>query len=475
MPLIHEDFLLQTATARRLYHEFAKPQPILDYHTHLPAAEIAANRRFKNLTEAWLAGDHYKWRAMRTAGVAERFCTGDTDPYDSFLAWARTVPQTLRNPLYHWTHLELQRYFNINELLNEQSAERIWQVANERLQSDALTPRGIFHKFGVQGVCTTDDPADDLCHHQAIAGSKLATRVYPTFRPDAALAVGQPAEFNAWVDRLARACDLEISSLQNLLDGLEARHDFFHQRGCRLSDHGLERCPAAFCSEETASVIFDKGRSGQATSPLEQEQFATHLMLHFGRWDAEKGWVQQLHLGALRNNSGRMLQTLGRDVGCDSIGDWPQAQSLASFLGRLDQENALPKTILYNLNPADNGIFATMIGNFQSGASAGKLQWGSAWWFQDQWDGMRAHLNTLSNQGLLFHFIGMLTDSRSFLSYPRHEYFRRCLCDLLGTDVERGAIPDDDSLLGPMIGNICFANAHNYLGLPSGGDSDDSG
>jgi len=470
MSFIHDDFLLQTSTAQQLYHDFAAGEPILDYHTHLPPAEIAANRKFENLWEIWLAGDHYKWRAMRAAGVEEQFCTGNADPYDKFMAWARTVPNTLRNPLYHWTHMELRRYFDIDELLDPQSASRIWHQANERLQNEELTPHGILQKFRVHTVCTTDDPTDDLCHHQAIAASKLETRVYPTFRPDRAFNVHQPAEFNAWVDHLASVCDVEITNLRALHDALKSRHDFFHTRGCRLSDHGLERCPAGFCTEESASAIFDRVRSGQAASPIEHEQFAGYFMLHFGRWDAEKGWTKQLHLSALRNNNTRLLQKLGPargyDIGCDSIGDWPQAQSLSNYLALLDHENALPKTILYNLNPADNQVFATMIGNFQSSDCAGKLQWGSSWWFLDQWQGMREQLNTLSNQGLLSQFIGMLTDSRSFLSYPRHEYFRRCLCDLLGTDVQRGAVPADDSMLGPLIRRICFQNARDYLKLP---------
>ena len=465
MPWIQDDFLLQTAAARRLYHEFAADEPILDYHTHLPPQDIAANRRFNNLAEIWLEGDHYKWRAMRAGGVEEKFCTGDAEPYDKFLAWARTVPHTLRNPLYHWTHLELKRYFDIDQLLNEQTAPQIWQRANERLQSEDRTTHGILRDFKVQALCTTDDPVDDLAHHRTIAASELATRVYPTFRPDRALAVDQPSEFNAWIDQLAAASDTEIARLQDLLDALRQRHDYFHQQGCRLSDHGLSYCYADFCSDQTAAAIFDKARRGEAASPAEHGQFAAHLMLYFGRLDAEKGWTKQLHLGALRNNNRRLFEQAGRDVGCDSIGDWPQAQALSAYLGRLDQENALPKTIVYNLNPADNYVIAAMVGNFQSGGIAGKMQWGSAWWFLDQWEGMQWQLNALSNLGLLSRFVGMLTDSRSFLSYPRHEYFRRCLCDLLGADVQRGAIPDDDQLLGPMIRNICFGNARDYLGL----------
>ncbi len=465
MTFIHDDFLLQTQAARRLYHEFAANEPILDYHTHLPPGDIASNRRFENLSAIWLAGDHYKWRAMRANGVDEQLCTGDADPYDKFLAWARTVPHTLRNPLYHWTHMELKRYFDIDDLLDENSARKIWDQANQRLQSDALTPRGIFEKFDVRCVCTTDDPTDDLAHHQAIAQSDLPTKVYPTFRPDAALRIDQPEEFNAWLEKLAAVADTEIASLDHLLDALKKRHDFFHNQGCRLSDHGLECCPSEFATDDEAQKLFAKARQGEAASAAQVARFTATMMLHFGRWDAERGWTKQIHLGPLRNNNTRLFNQLGRDVGCDSIGDFPQARGLSAYLDRLDQENGLPKTILYNINPADNAMLATMIGNFQGGGVAGKIQWGSGWWFLDQWEGMQQQLNTLSSQGLLSRFVGMLTDSRSMLSYPRHEYFRRCLCDLLGTDVERGALPNDDTLLGPMIRNICYGNARDYLGL----------
>ena len=465
MPFIHDDFLLGTKTARRLYHEFAEDQPILDYHTHLPPAEMAANSRFGDLARVWLGGDHYKWRAMRANGVPERFCTGDAEPYEKFLAWARTVPQTLRNPLYHWTHLELKRYFDINELLDEKSAPKIWEQANEKLNTDELTPRGIFQKFKVRAVCTTDDPTDDLASHRKIAESNLGTAVYPTFRPDRVLEIDLTAQFNTWVDKLAAASNVAITKFADLLTALKQRHDYFHEHGCRLSDHGINNCYADFCDEKAATAIFDKARAGKQVSPEEQRQFATHMMVNFGQLNSAKKWTIQLHLGALRNTNSRLLAKLGRDVGVDSIGDSLQATSLSRFLDRLDQDNALPKTILYNLNPADNHVFAAMIGNFQDGEIAGKIQMGSGWWFLDQWEGMQWQMNALSNQGLLARFIGMITDSRSFLSYPRHEYFRRCLCDLLGTDVENGAIPDDDSLLGPMIRNICFNNAKEYLGL----------
>lgn len=465
MPFIHEDFLLSNATARRLYHRYAEAQPIIDYHCHLPPKEVAENRRFANLFEIWLEGDHYKWRAMRANGVEERCCTGDAEPYEKFLAWARTVPYTLRNPLYHWAHLELKRYFGIEELLDESSARRIWSIANEMLEGEELRTHAILKKFRVKALCTTDDPTDDLAWHKMMRDSGLGTRVYPAFRPDKALNVHLPGLFNPWVDRLAVAADVEISSFQSFLDALQNRHDFFHEMGARVSDHGLNYCFADFCPESVAAEIFDHARHVQAASPADQGKFASFLMLHFGRLDAEKGWTKQLHLGARRNNNTRMLGQLGPDVGFDSIGDWPQADAVGAYLDRLEQENALPKTILYSLNPRDNYVLATMIGNFQDGRTAGKIQLGSGWWFLDQKEAIEWQLNALSNCGLLSRFVGMLTDSRSFMSYPRHEYFRRVLCNLLGRDIENGEIPDSDELAGPMIENICYGNAKQYLGL----------
>lgn len=466
MKFIHEDFLLQTKTARRLYHHFAAAEPILDYHNHLPPRDIAENRRFRNLFEIWLEGDHYKWRAMRSNGVAERFCTGNAEPFAKFQAWAATVPHTLRNPLYHWTHLELKRYFGIDELLDESTAARIWNQANEQLATPALSTQGILKKFQVQALCTTDDPTDDLRYHQSLAESNSATRVHPAFRPDKALTVNQPQAFNAWVDQLEVASNVDINNLNSLLKALKLRHTFFHENGCRLSDHGMNHCFAEFCSDKVAAAIFGKARKGKAVSPLEHAQFATYLMVYFGQLDAERGWVKQLHLGALRNNNTRLLKQLGPDTGFDSIGDFPQTQALAAYLDRLDQDNALPKTIIYNLNPADNYAFATMIGNFQDGSIAGKIQLGSGWWFLDQKEGMEWQMNALSNLGLLSRFVGMVTDSRSFMSYSRHEYFRRVLCNLLGRDVENGELPNDEALLGTMIRNICYGNAKGFLALP---------
>ena len=464
-PFIHDDFLLTTPTARRLYHQFAESEPILDYHCHLSPRDLAEDRQFNNFFEIWLEGDHYKWRAMRANGVAERFCTGDAEPVEKFRAWAATVPRTLRNPLYHWTHLELARYFGITELLDESNAERIWHEANEQLATPEFSTHGILKKFCVTTVCTTDDPADDLHHHAALAGSDLGTRVLPTFRPDAALAVNRPDFFNSWLTRLEQASDTDITTLPALLDALRQRSDFFHERGCRLSDHGLDRCYAEPCTDTEAATIFDAARNGRAASPHERAKFASLVMLFLGRLYAQSGWTMQLHLGALRNNNTRLLRELGPDTGFDSIGDFPQAQALSAFLDRLDSDNSLPKTILYNLNPADNYALATMAGNFQDGTVAGKVQLGSGWWFLDQKEAMEWQLNALSTLGLLSRFIGMVTDSRSFMSYPRHEYFRRVLCNLIGRDVEAGELPDDDALLAPLVRNICHENARRYFGF----------
>lgn len=467
MKFIHEDFLLGTRTARRLYHQYAESEPILDYHCHLPPRDIAENRRFRNLFEIWLEGDHYKWRAMRSNGVDERFCTGDAEPFEKFRAWAATAPHTLRNPLYHWTHLELRRYFDIDELLDESSATRIWKRANERLATPDLTAQGILKKFHVNYVCTTDDPVDDLKYHRLIAASGIATRVLPAFRPDKALTVNQPDSFNRWVDALGQASNKDIGSLSDFLDALKARHDYFHTQGSRLSDHGMNQSYADFCTPKVAAAIFAKVRRGTAASPEEHGRFAAFMMLFFGHLDAERGWVKQLHLGAMRNANTRRMKELGPDTGFDSIGDFPQAAALARYLDRLDQENALPRTIIYNLNPADNYVFGTMLGNFQGGEIPGKIQLGSGWWFLDQKEGIEWQLNALSNLGLLSRFVGMITDSRSFMSYPRHEYFRRVLCNLIGRDVENGELPDDESLLGTMIQNICYHNAHQYFRFPA--------
>ena len=465
MRFITDDFLLHNDTARHLYRQYAAPQAILDYHCHLPPQDIAENRRFANLFEIWLEGDHYKWRAMRANGVPERFCTGEAEPYEKFLAWSATVPRCLRNPLFHWTHLELIRYFGIDDLLNESTAPRVWERANEQLADGHLTAHGVLGKFEVRAVCTTDDPADPLDHHARIRQSSLATKVYPTFRPDRSLQVDDPETFNPWVDRLGAAADVDIKSLQRFVDALSKRHQDFHDMGGRLSDHGLPHCFTLDCTEREAASIFEKARARKAATPSEHAQFASYLMLLYGRLDAEKGWTKQLHLGARRNVNTRMLRALGRDTGYDSIGDYPQVEALARYLDRLEQENALPKTILYNNNPVDNYAMATMLGNFQDGSIAGKMQFGSGWWYLDQKDGIEWQIDALSNVGLLAHFVGMLTDSRSFMSYPRHEYFRRVLCNMLGGEMERGELPDDERMIGSMISDICFDNAKRYLNL----------
>jgi glucuronate isomerase len=462
---ITENFLLETETARELYFTHAAPQPIYDYHCHLPPKQIAENYRFRNLYDIWLAGDHYKWRAMRANGVAERFCTGDASDEEKYHAFVRTVPYTLRNPLYHWSHLELLRYFGIDEIINEDSAPAIWKTANAQLAAPEFSTHGILEKNRVAVIGTTDDPVDSLEHHIQIRSQGLKTRVYPTFRPDAALKVDQPTAFNAWCTKLSAVANVDLCSLPDFLAALKRRHDFFHEQGCRLSDHGLEACFAAECDEKQAAQIYLKARRGDAATPEETQQFGAFLMLYFGYLDATRGWTKQLHLGAMRNNNTRARQTLGPDTGFDSIGDFPQARALAFYLDRLNQNSDLPKMVLYNLNPNDNYVLASMAGNFQDGAIAGKIQFGSGWWFLDQLEGMTWQLNALSNIGLLRRFVGMLTDSRSFLSYTRHEYFRRLLCNLLGNDVEKGLLPRDMNLLGAMVREICFGNARQYFGL----------
>jgi len=468
MGFITEDFLLQGKTARRLFHDHAESLPILDFHCHLPPREIAENRRFHNLTEIWLDGDHYKWRAMRADGVREEFCTGSAAPFDKFLAWARTVPHTLRNPLYHWTHLELLRYFGIDDLLDETTAAAVWDRANARLAEPDMAVHGILKMFHVNAVCTTDDPADSLEHHEQLAASGLSTLVFPAFRPDAALRTDDPALFSAWVERLAAAANVHISRFADFLDALRIRHDVFHAHGCRISDHGLNQCFSEPCEEREAASFFDRLRSGKPLAPEESAGFAAYMMLFFGRLDAEKGWTKQLHLGALRNANTRMMRDLGRDTGFDSISDWPQLSALAAFLDRLEAQNSLPRMIIFNLNPSDNYAFAALAGCFPQEGIRSRVQFGSGWWFLDQKEGIEWQLNALSNCGLLGNFVGMITDSRSFMSYPRHEYFRRVLCNLLGSEVDAGLLPNDERLLAKLIEDVCYQNAVTFLRLPQG-------
>jgi len=469
--IFHPDFLLETETARRLYHGYAENVPIIDYHNHLPPEQLANNHRFANITEIWLAGDHYKWRAMRSNGVSEHYCTGPASDWEKFQAWAKTVPNTLRNPLHHWTHLELKFPFGIQQWLNETTAEAIFEQTNAKLATSEFTTQGLLKQFKVLVVCTTDDPTDSLEHHIAYRKTAASeqTRMYPTWRPDAAMAVEEPEAFNTWVDKLATASGSEIRTFDHLLAALETRHTYFHELGCRASDHGLETAYAEVYSLSEVRRAFETLRNGQPISDAEALKYKSALMHEFGVMDHARGWAQQLHLGALRNNNTRMFDRLGRDKGFDSIGDFEVARPLARFLDQLDRKGQLPKTILYNLNPRDNDVFATMLGNFQDGLFPGKMQYGSAWWFLDQLDGMEKQINSLSNLGLLSRFVGMLTDSRSFLSFSRHDYFRRLLCNILGHDVRRGLIPDDEAFLGNMVVDISFRNARDYFGfgLPS--------
>jgi glucuronate isomerase len=464
---IHEDFLLETPTARDLYHNFASQLPIIDYHCHLPPDQIAANHKFSSITEIWLKGDHYKWRAMRTNGVNERFITGDASDWEKFEAWAKTVPSTLRNPLYHWTHMELKNPFGISDkLLDGDSARDVFAICNDVLKSDEMRTQGLLKHHHVVVVCTTDDPVDSLEHHQAYAkGGPKSPSLYPTWRPDKAMAVEDLPSWNGWVDQLEAVSNVSISNYASFRQALEKRHDFFHQMGCRLSDHGIETIYAEPCTENDAAAIFAKARESKALSPEEIVKFKSALLYEFGVMDHARLWVQQYHLGAMRNNNARMKRTLGPDTGFDSIGDFEIARPLARFLDRLDSTSQLARTVLYNLNPRDNEVMATMIGNFQDGTVPGKLQYGSAWWFLDQLDGMEKQMNALSNMGLLARFVGMLTDSRSFLSYSRHEYFRRLLCNMLGNDVKTGLLPDDRALLGRVVEDVCFYNAKRYFGF----------
>ena len=464
MSFIHPDFLLQTAAARQLFHDYAEAEPILDYHNHLPPKDIAEDRQFADLSAIWLEGDHYKWRAMRAAGVDEKYITGDAAPYQKFLAWARVVPQTLRNPLYHWTHLELKRVFGIDELLDENSAPRIWDAANEQLASPENSARGLLERFDVRALCTTDDPADDLSYHRQIADSNCRTRVYPTFRPDNAMAIDAADALNVWMTKLGQTCGREIKSFGELLDALEKRHDDFHAVGGRLSDHGLSHLPTQFTGEEDAENTFWNAQHGSTSRGEDGERFRGFMMQFFGELDARKGWTKQLHLGARRNNNAAMFEQLGADSGYDSIGDWPQIAGLGAYFNQLNATNSLPQTIVYNLDPSDNYAVATMMGNFQGG-KPGKMQMGSGWWFLDQKEAIEWQINALSNTGLLSNFVGMLTDSRSFLSFARHEYFRRVLCNLVGRDMENGELPDSYGLVGEMVRQICYTNARDYFSL----------
>jgi glucuronate isomerase len=459
-----EDFLLQTKTAELLYNEYAKQMPIIDYHCHLSPQQIAEDIKFENLTQAWLYGDHYKWRAMRTSGVDESYCTGNKSDYEKFEKWAATVPYTMRNPLYHWTHLELRRYFGIEEILNANTARLVYDNASAQIQTDAFSIKNLIRKMNVKVICTTDDPIDSLEYHKTLAESDFEVKIKPAFRPDKAMEVASAANFVAYVKKLEAVTNLSVSSFEDYLFALQNRHDFFASMGCSVSDHGLEEIYVEDFTGQEIESIFAKVHGGKELNVLEQRKFKSCMLLHFAEWDWEKGWVQQYHLGALRNNNSRMLSKLGPDTGWDSIGDFSQAAALSKFLNKLDSEDKLAKTIIYNLNPADNELMASMIGNFNDGSVAGKIQFGSGWWFLDQKDGIIKQLNALSNMGLVSRFVGMLTDSRSFLSFPRHEYFRRILCNLFGDEIENGELPNDTKWVGQIIQDICYNNANDYFG-----------
>ena len=460
---IKDNFLLKSDLAQNYYDNFAKKLPIIDYHSHLIPAQIAENKRFDNLAQIWLYGDHYKWRAMRAAGVNEKFVTGNGTDKEKFLAWAQTVPQTLRNPLYHWTHLELLRYFGVDDLLSPETAEKIYDETSQMLQNGDFCVWDLLKKMNVETVCTTDDPVDSLEFHKQIRESECPVKVLPTWRPDKASAAANTKNYNAYLDKLSETSGVKINSFDSLFEALDKRIEFFAANGCKLADFGLDYLYAEDFTDEEINGIFLKVRSGNDLGALELRKLQSACLYRFALQVNKLGWVQQFHAGPVRDNNSRLLKTLGPDTGFDSIGDFSQARQMSKFLNKLDSSNSLAKTILYNINPADNEVFATMIGNFQDGSTAGKMQWGSAWWFLDQKDGITKQINCLSNHGLLSRFVGMLTDSRSFLSYPRHEYFRRILCNIFAEDVLNGELPDDETLIGQTISNICYYNAKNYF------------
>ncbi len=463
-----KDFLLQTPTAQRLYHEHAANLPIIDFHCHLNPREIAENHRFSSITELWLGGDHYKWRAMRTNGVDEHFITGNSTDWEKFEKWAETIPYAMRNPLYHWTHLELRTAFGIDKILNKQTAREIFDECNEKLKSPEFYARGLMRRYHVETVCTTDDPVDSLEWHKQVKDEGFEINVLPAWRPDKAMAIGNPTTYRKYIEKLSSVSGKDVRSFGDLIEALQLRHDFFASYGCALSDHGLNTFYAEPYQEKEIESIFSRVMNGEQPTEHEINQFCSAMLYEMAVMDAESGWVQQFHYGAIRDNNSKIFNLLGPDSGCDSMGDADTALPMAHFFSRLATADRLAKTIIYNINPSDNDMVATMIGNFQDGTVPGKMQWGSAWWFNDQKDGIENQLNILSLHGLLSQFVGMLTDSRSFLSYPRHEYFRRILCNLVGNDVENGLLPASEmERIGAMIEDICYYNARRYFNFCS--------
>ena len=461
-PFIHQNFLLETKIAQELYHDYASTLPIIDYHNHLPPKLIAENTKFNTITDLWISGDHYKWRAMRTLGVSEEYITGKATDKEKFIKFAEATPYMIRNPLYHWTHLELNRYFGIEELLSKENAVKVYEKTTAAVQTSEFSTQSLLERMNVEVLCTTEDPTDTLEHHVNLSTSSFKTKVSTAFRPDKSLFI-DGENYNSYIDQLAQVSTIEIATYTDLCEALQKRMDFFHEKGCRLSDHGLEYIPYEIASEKEVKRIFENKRKGQSPTKKETEQFQTALLIFLGKAYQKLGWVQQFHLGAMRNNNTRMFNKLGPDTGWDSIGNYPIALGLSRYLDALDLENQLAKTILYNLNPSDNEIMATMIGNFNDGSAKGKIQWGSGWWFLDQLDGMTDQINILSNMGIISCFIGMLTDSRSFLSFPRHEYFRRLVCNIFGNDIDKGLLPNDMKLIGGIVQDICYGNAKSYF------------
>lgn len=462
-PFIHEDFLLETEVSKELYHNYAKKLPIIDFHNHLPPKEISEDRVFENLTQTWLEGDHYKWRAMRAYGIDEHYITGSASDREKFMKWAETSPNTLRNPLFHWTQLELKRYFGIDELLTPETANNIYDTTKELLQSEEYSVKALLSNMNVEVACTTDDPIDNLSHHYKLLNEDSSFKILPTFRADKLVGIHKEIEFGAYVEYLDQVSGIRITDVDSFIKAIKQRHEFFHEQGCRLSDVGLNVISWKDFTIQEVESSFKKLIQGLGLSSNEKAKFRSFLLLELGKMNYQKGWAQQLHLGPIRNNNTRFFERIGPDAGFDSIGDIPQAEGLSKFLDALDSTNQLAKTILYNVNPSQNEVFATMAGNFNDGTVKGKVQWGSAWWFLDQLDGMEKQINTLSNVGLLSCFVGMLTDSRSFMSFPRHEYFRRLLCNILGKDVEKGHLPNDTSLLAKLVNNVCYNNAKQYF------------